>query len=496
MKKIVLFIFSLLLIPMFVKAAGGITLDKNSLEIVEGSSETFTVTAVNSAGRIKIQSADETIATVSQSDVWMEHTSGDDPNESQVITITVNGLKEGTTTISVIINAATFDEEEISRTETINVTVSKYSINYTLNGGTHSTSCATDANPTSAAYNQDVRICNPTKTGYTFKGWTSTTMGANATTGTAAAPTTAWTGSSTKNTYFRNLKELGTVTMIANYTAKKFTISYDGYEETKEVTYDSTYGELYSPTKEGHTFAGWFTENTFENEITATDIVKITQNTTLYPKFNINTYSLTINPNGGTFANSTSVNLEYHATLDVPNPVRDGYTFKKWTVSGAGSTLSNKVFTMGYANATLKASWTIIVPEIDESTGYSAVNGLLKGVTIGTDTTGLDLELDEKYTVKMFNNGGEEKTTGSIATGDKVRILLGNDLAVEYTVSVKGDVNGDGKITPLDYVKVKNHVMNDNLIVGAEYLDAADISEDENVSPLDYVKIKNYVMSH
>ncbi len=132
-----------------------------------------------------------------------------------------------------------------SRTVTANTTyyasctANSYTIGYTLNGGTNGTN-----KPTSGTYDADVQISNPTKTitvtgnvnntgatigaatskAQTFAGWTSTTMGSNAKTGTAANPSTAWTGTSTKNTYFKNLRESGTVTMVANWTPVAVTL--------------------------------------------------------------------------------------------------------------------------------------------------------------------------------------------------------------------------------------------------------------------------------
>ena len=56
-----------------------------------------------------------------------------------------------------------------------------------------------------------------------------------------------------------------------------------------------------------------------------------------------------------------------------------------------------------------------------------------------------------------------------------------------------GDVNGDGKITPADYVKVKNHIMGKSKLTG-DSLKAADMNKDGKITPADYVKIKNTIM--
>ena len=58
-----------------------------------------------------------------------------------------------------------------------------------------------------------------------------------------------------------------------------------------------------------------------------------------------------------------------------------------------------------------------------------------------------------------------------------------------------GDVNGDGKISALDYVKIKNHIMGTNVITDENVMKAADYNNDGKISALDYVKIKNYIMN-
>ena len=57
-----------------------------------------------------------------------------------------------------------------------------------------------------------------TRNSQIFSGWTSTTLGSNAKTGTDTNPTTGWTGTFTKNIYFKDLRDTGTVTMVANWT--------------------------------------------------------------------------------------------------------------------------------------------------------------------------------------------------------------------------------------------------------------------------------------
>lgn len=88
-----------------------------------------------------------------------------------------------------------------------------------------------------------------TKTGYTFSKWIDST-GAEL----------------SKDTIKHNK------TFYADYTANTYTVTFDangGVCDTvsKEVTYDSTYGELPTPTRDGYTFLGWYTAATGGEQI-------------------------------------------------------------------------------------------------------------------------------------------------------------------------------------------------------------------------------------
>ncbi len=61
-------------------------------------------------------------------------------------------------------------------------------------------------------------------------------------------------------------------------------------------------------------------------------------------------------------------------------------------------------------------------------------------------------------------------------------------------VNIKaGDVNGDGKLSPADYVQIKNHIMGVKKLSGRA-LKAADANKDNKISPADYVYVKNKIM--
>ena len=65
----------------------------------------------------------------------------------------------------------------------------------------------------------------------------------------------------------------------------------------------------------------------------------------------------------------------------------------------------------------------------------------------------------------------------------------------EEVIEIKiGDVNNDGKISPTDYVLIKNHIMQIKLLQTDNEKKAADVNKDGKISPTDYVLIKNHIM--
>ena len=110
----------------------------------------------------------------------------------------------------------------------------------------------------------------PTRTGYTFAGWFTEEVG----------------GEEIKSGDVVEITE--DKTLYAHWSINKYTVTFNvnggnSLEEgTKEVTYDSTYGNLPTPNRTGYTFTGWFIDNNFTGKITSETIVSIAGNHTLY----------------------------------------------------------------------------------------------------------------------------------------------------------------------------------------------------------------------
>lgn len=121
------------------------------------------------------------------------------------------------------------------------------------------------------------------------------------------------------------------------------------------------------PKRTGHTFVGWSTSPGASGGYGAGARVASSAigdaEHVWYAIWRANPYVLTVNPNGGTWNGSTSVQTftqNYGTTKTISNPTRVGYTFAGWTLSGSGS-LSGTTYTYGAGNGTVTAKWTRIV---------------------------------------------------------------------------------------------------------------------------------------
>lgn len=63
-----------------------------------------------------------------------------------------------------------------------------------------------------------------------------------------------------------------------------------------------------------------------------------------------------------------------------------------------------------------------------------------------------------------------------------------------YTCLIYGDINGDGKISAMDYTLIKNHIMEVKRIIQENQKWTADVNGDGKISAMDYTLIKNDIM--
>ena len=190
--------------------------------------------------------------------------------------------------------------------------INPYTITFDTNGGS-------EIAPITQDYGTEITAPdNPTRKGYTFKGWDKEipkTMPAE------------------------------NITVKAQWEINQYTIAFDtaGGSEIAPITQD--YGTEITapdnPTRKGYTFKGW------DKEIPET---MPAENITVTAQWEINRYTITFDTAGG--SEIAPITQDYGTNITAPaNPTRKGYTFKGWD--------KEIPETMPAENITVKAQWEI-----------------------------------------------------------------------------------------------------------------------------------------
>lgn len=225
-----------------------------------------------------------------------------------------------------------------------------------------------------------------------------------------------------------------------------------------------------------------------------------------------NNYLKDLTVNGNTVANFSYNTYNYNVHLS-----KDATTVKlgasvvtsKSSVSGTGNINIDSNNQTNYIYVTSEngkvRKYTIVfsrdaaeittVADAMNNSGFKYNDKYIFGIDIGTNTSRLVtniLTYNNSNGVLIKDANGNAKTNDIFKTGDTVTIT-GSDGSKTYEVVIYGDVNGDGKVSAVDYMKIKNYILKKSTIKGAN-LEAADVNKDGKISAVDYMKIKNHIL--
>jgi len=140
------------------------------------------------------------------------------------------------------------------------------------------------------------------------------------------------------------------------------------------------------------------------------------------------------------------------------------------------------------------ASIEISVNKLEENEkieieGYKEQNSVISKFARETNLTDFtkNIKVSENLKVKI-------NTDKFIGSGTTVEIFRGDKCIQTYTCKLYGDVNGDGKISAVDYMTLMNKIMGVKEITGDIERDVADINSDKKISAVDYMYIMNDIM--
>ncbi|MFR6446571.1 MAG: InlB B-repeat-containing protein [Ruminococcus sp.] len=269
----------------------------------------------------------------------------------------------------------------------------KYTITFDTNGGS-------EIAPITQDYGTQIAApANPTRKGYTFKGWDKEipeTMPAE------------------------------NITVKAQWEINQYTITFDtnGGSEIAPITQD--YGTEITvpdnPTRKGYTFKGW------DKEIPET---MPAENITVKAQWEINQYTIAFDTNGG--SEIAPITQDYGTEITAPdNPTRKGYTFKGWD--------KEIPETMPAENITVKAQW-----EINQYTIAFDTNGGSEIAPI-TQDYGTEITAPDNPTRKGYTFKGWDKEIPETMPAENITVKAQWEIN-QYTITF--DTNGGSEIAPI-----------------------------------------------
>ena len=269
----------------------------------------------------------------------------------------------------------------------------KYTITFDTNGGS-------EIAPITQGYGTEITAPdNPTRKGYTFKGWDKEipeTMPAE------------------------------NMTVKAQWEINQYTIAFDtnGGSEIAPITQD--YGTEITapdnPTRKGYTFKGW------DKEIPET---MPAENMTVKAQWEINQYTIAFDTNGG--SEIAPITQDYGTEITAPdNPTRKGYTFKGWD--------KEIPETMSAENITVKAQW-----EINQYTITFDTNGGSEIAPI-TQDYGTEITAPADPTRKGYTFKGWNKEIPETMPAENITVKAQWEIN-QYTITF--DTNGGSEIAPI-----------------------------------------------
>ena len=318
------------------------------------------------------------------------------------------------------------------RTYTANWQVIEYTIITLLEGGN-----AGSSEVYFYTVEQTVTLPTPTRTGYTFLGWTGEGI-------TTPQPNVTIPKGST-----------GDKTYIENWELTEYNITMDlsGGSGQEKVVYTMTDEdfELPTPTRHGYEFVGW----TGEGITTPQTSVKIPKGSTGNKAYTANwkaiEYTITLDTNGGPVVSPIKYTVEDSFTL--PYPLRPGYEFVGWTLDGSGMIPAMPLIIYHGTTGDLryKAEWRLA--EYTITMDLNGGSGQEKMVYTITDED-FELPTPTRNGYEFVGWTGERITTPRTSvripkgsTGNKA--YTANWKVIEYTITL--DTNGGPAMASIRY---------------------------------------------
>ena len=287
--------------------------------------------------------------------------------------------------------------------------------------------------------------------------------------------------------------------LYAQWTPNEQTVTFDANGGTGTMDNQQFYYNVSQKVsknlfeREHYTFKNWNTKaDGTGTPYTDEQSIKVTDNITLYAQWTPKKYSITFDANGGTGTmDNQTIDYDVEKELNDVKFNRDGFVFKNWNTKadGSGTPYTNQQNIKLNGNITLYAQW-------EEGTGYvinkysvDETNRIIKNIPINTTEEQFrsNVELNTGYTMEIV----KQKDKSNIGTNTLIKIYKNEQLYIEFTAIVKGDITGDGLISLADMSKFYNYYQG-NITMNKYFELSADVNDSGNFSLADLSKFYNY----
>ena len=287
-------------------------------------------------------------------------------------------------------------------------------------------------------------------------GFTYTAANASGTSKTASSTTSTsatYTEANAVTTASAQLKETGnsnngqfyltSVRVDYVYTISTYSVTYNAnnatsgtvptdataYNKNATVTVKGNTGSL---ARTGYTFGGWNTraDGTGSNYTAGSGQFSITDNTTLYAKWNPTTYNITYALNDGTHGSMHPNSGTYDTAFYVSAPTKDHYTFTGWTVTSGLNTSTAKWGTTSSPDTAISSSSTLCVNGASGNVYFKNINAASTAVTLTANWS------INSYTVGGTISDGHLSSTADVDYNDPLSITIVPDQDYTYPSSI------------------------------------------------------------
>ena len=222
------------------------------------------------------------------------------------------------------------------------------------------------------------------------------------------------------------------------------------------------------------------------------------QHLMLYAQWIPITYNVSFNANGG-IGQMSSQAMQYDTSYSLnPNGfAKEGYRFASWNTKADGSgkiyldqAVVSNLTSVNQKEIILYAQWVEDIPYVIQKYRVDEENAIIDLIAKETNLFNFkkNFVLDTGYSVSVDLGSKSYIYTGSIT-----KIYHNDELVVQYTNVVQGDINGDGFINSADLLKIRQHLLGSSILSNV-YSKSADINEDNNVNSADLLRVRQHLL--